>query len=130
MTASKLEKILCIEDQLDIQAVVKVALESVGKLTVKTCDSGQQALREVLEFEPDLILLDVMMPGLDGPSTLSALRKIPETVETPVIFMTAKVMDSEVQSYKEMGAIGVIAKPFDPINLASQVRAIWEQRND
>jgi CheY-like chemotaxis protein len=76
---------------------------------------------------PDLILLDVMMPGMDGPATLAELRKLPATAATPVIFMTAKVQTAEVAYYKSIGAIGVIAKPFDPMLLAQQVRTLFEQ---
>jgi CheY-like chemotaxis protein len=76
---------------------------------------------------PDLILLDVMMPDMDGPATLAELRKLPATATTPVIFMTAKVQAAEVTYYKSIGAIGVVAKPFDPMLLAQQVRTLWQQ---
>lgn len=76
-------------------------------------------------FAPDLILLDVMMPGMDGPATLSALHALPETTSTPVIFMTAKVQKIEIENYRKMGAIDVIPKPFDPMTLAQTVRDIW-----
>ena len=73
----------------------------------------------------DLILLDVMMPGMDGPETLRELRRVPETSNTPVIFMTAKVQSSEIQKYKDMGAVEVIAKPFDPMTLSDQIKSVW-----
>ncbi|OYY94037.1 MAG: hypothetical protein B7Y41_08880 [Hydrogenophilales bacterium 28-61-23] len=123
---SALQRILYVEDEPDIQAVARIALEMVGGFTVKTCSSGQEALREAVAFAPDLILLDVMMPGMDGPSTFKALRELPELAETPVAFMTAKVQPAEVAYYKSLGARDVIAKPFDPMTLADQVRAIWE----
>lgn len=127
---SELNRILYVEDEPDIQAVAKIALEIVGGFTVKICASGQQALREAEAFAPDLILLDVMMPGLDGPSTLKALRELPSLAATPVAFMTAKVQAAEVARYQALGALEVIAKPFDPMTLASRLRAIWERRHD
>ena len=121
-----LQRILYVEDEPDIQTVAKLALEMVGGFTVKVCSSGEEAVREAEAFAPDMILLDVMMPGMDGPSTLKALRALPSLAELPVAFMTAKVQPTEVAHYKTLGARDVIAKPFDPMTLASQVRAIWE----
>ena len=121
-----LRKILLVEDEPDIQAVAKVALESVGGFSVEICNSGEEAVRRAPGIAPDLILLDVMMPGLDGFSTLKALRDIPAVAEVPVIFMTAKVQASEVAQYKAMGALDVIAKPFDPMTLASDISDIWK----
>lgn len=123
---STLQRILYVEDEPDIQAVAKLALEMVGGFTVKICSSGEEALREAVAFAPDMILLDVMMPGMDGPSTLKALREQPSLAELPIAFMTAKVQPAEVAHYKSLGARDVIPKPFDPMTLASQVRAIWE----
>ena len=122
---SALPRILYVEDEPDIQAVARMALEMVGGFEVKVCSSGEEALREAEDFAPDMILLDVMMPGMDGPSTLEALRQKPSLADTPVAFMTAKVQPSEVAHYKSLGAREVIAKPFDPMTLASQVQAIW-----
>lgn len=123
---SALPRILYVEDEPDIQTVARIALEMVGGFEVKVCSSGEEALREAESFAPDMILLDVMMPGLDGPGTLEALRKKPALANTPVAFMTAKVQPAEVAHYKSLGARDVIAKPFDPMTLASQVQAIWE----
>lgn len=123
-----LTKILYVEDDLDIQCVAKIALEIVGGLTLLSCNSGKEALSPATEeFAPDLMLLDVMMPEMDGPTTLKNLREIPSLKNTPVIFMTAKVQTSEVAFYKSLGAIGVIAKPFDPMQLAEQVRQLWSE---
>ncbi|MEL0021402.1 MAG: response regulator [Rickettsiales bacterium] len=126
---SEIKKILYVEDEPDIQAVARIALETVGNYTLEVCSSGQEALDRAVAFGPDLILLDVMMPGLDGPDTLLELRKLDGLTDKPVIFMTAKVMDSEVQRYLDIGAIGVIPKPFDPMSLAAQVRSIWIESN-
>jgi two-component system, OmpR family, response regulator len=121
-----LQRILYVEDEADIQAVAKLALEMVGGFTVKICSSGEEALREAVAFAPDMILLDVMMPGMDGPSTLKGLRELPALANIPVAFMTAKVQPQEVSHYKSLGARDVIPKPFDPMTLADQVRAIWK----
>lgn len=122
----KLQNILYVEDEPDIQAVAKLALEMVGGFMVKTCSSGEQALLEAEAFMPDMVLLDVMMPGMDGPSTLKALRERSLLAQVPVAFMTAKVQSPEVVHYK---ALDVITKPFDPMTLAAQVRAVREKRH-
>ncbi|MDX8398894.1 MAG: response regulator [Gallionellaceae bacterium] len=123
----KLSRILYVEDEPDIQTVAKLALEMVGEFTLEVCSSGAEALEKVAAFQPQLILLDVMMPGMDGPTTLGKLRELPLFATTPVIFMTAKVQPSEVAEYKRIGALDVIPKPFDPMTLASQVTAVWER---
>ncbi|ATQ73132.1 hypothetical protein CR152_00365 [Massilia violaceinigra] len=125
MTALSL--VLYVEDDPDIQTVAQMALEMVGGLALRTCSSGREALAAAAECKPDLLLLDVMMPGMDGPTTLSELRKLPNTASTPVIFMTAKVQASEVAYYRSLGALGVIAKPFDPMQLPLQVRQLWDE---
>ncbi len=120
-----LERIMYAEDEPDIQAVARLALEMLGGFQVRVCGNGQEALAAVRDFAPDLILLDVMMPGMDGPSTLERLRADPATAGIPVIFLTAKVQPAEVVHYQSLGALNVIAKPFDPMTLAAQVRQIW-----
>lgn len=129
MQSSELTRILYVEDDPDIQAVASIALEVVGGLTLHVCSSGAHALEAAAAFEPELLLLDVMMPEMDGPTTLAKLRELPATERTPVIFMTAKVQASEVSFYKSLGALGVIAKPFDPMQLAQQVRQLWQARS-
>lgn len=122
-----LKTILYVEDDKDIQAVAQIALEAVGGFTLKTCSSGYDAIDVVnAGFTPDLLLLDVMMPKIDGPTTLLELRKLEPTAKTPVIFMTAKVQAPEVSYYASIGALGVIAKPFDPMDLALQIRQLWD----
>lgn len=120
-----LSRILYVEDEPDIRAIAQMALEAVGGFTVIACASGQEALNAAPSSQAELLLLDVMMPGMDGPSTLKALREIPVTASTPVIFMTAKVQAAEVAAYKALGALEVIAKPFDPIELSAQIQTIW-----
>jgi two-component system, OmpR family, response regulator len=125
MAVSTLKRLLFVEDEPDIQIVARLALEAVGGFQVSICSSGQEALANAPVFGPDLILLDVMMPGMDGPSTLKALRELSVTATTPVIFMTAKVQPYEVAEYKRLGALDVIAKPFDPMRLSANINAIW-----
>ena len=118
-------RILYVEDEDDIRMVAQIALDGDG-FELLTCSSGQEALNKAGELHPDVLLLDVMMPGMDGPTTLSKLREIPHLAETPAIFMTAKVQPSEVKQLKDLGALDVIAKPFDPMGLADQLRSILE----
>ncbi|WP_373188314.1 response regulator [Halopseudomonas sp.] len=122
---AELERVMYVEDEPDIRAVAQLALEVVGGLTVDLCERGDLAVAQAEQFEPQMILLDVMMPGMDGPSTLKALRNHPELSKVPIAFMTAKVQPHEIEHFKSLGAVGVIAKPFDPITLAEQVRALW-----
>lgn len=125
-TATQLSRILCVEDEPDIQVIVRLALATVGGHQVETCSSGEEALAAALRFSPDIILLDVMMPGLDGPGTLRLLRADPRVSRTPIVFMTAKVQPEEVAEYLRLGALGVISKPFDPLTLAAELRGLWE----
>lgn len=122
----ELQRILYVEDDPDIQVIAVMVLESLHGFTLETCSSGAEALAKAVAFKPDLILLDVMMPAMDGPETLKNLRLFPQLSTTPVVFMTAKVQPQEVQHYLSLGAIDVIAKPFDPMTLAEQLRAIWQ----
>ncbi|MEH6566834.1 MAG: response regulator [Halopseudomonas sp.] len=126
---NKLERIMHIEDDLSIQEVARVALELVGGFTVKSCDSGMTGLTEAADFNPQLVLLDVMMPGMDGPQTLAELQKLPCMLGVPVVFMTAKAQNQEVAAYRELGAAGVIIKPFDPMALSDQIREIWREHH-
>jgi len=129
MQHTELQRILFVEDDDDIQAVAQLALEDVGGFVVKVCSSGEEAIKTAASFAPDLILLDMMMPGMNGTDTLQALRDQPDLAHVPAIFMTAKVQTHEVDLYKQKGALDVIAKPFDPMTLSSQIQTIWEQYN-
>lgn len=121
--------VLYAEDEADIRQVAEFALEDEG-FNLFSCSSGQEALDKAPTLTPDLILLDVMMPGIDGPSTLAKLRELAHLANTPVIFMTAKVQPAEVAQYKALGALGVISKPFDPMTLADDIRRLLEGKND
>ena len=118
-------RILYVEDEPDIRAIAQMALEAVGGFSVIACASGSEALAAAATAQADLLLLDVMMPGMDGPDTLKALRALTATANTPVIFMTAKVQAAEVAQYRELGAIDVLHKPFDPMELSAQISRIW-----
>jgi CheY-like chemotaxis protein len=120
-----LRSILLIEDDPDIQEVAKMSLEEVGGFHVTACGSGQEALDTVSRVSPDLLIIDFMMPGMDGGETLAALRARPDMSRIPAIFMTAKVRPDEVSRMRTMGAADVIPKPFDPITLPDQVNTIW-----
>jgi two-component system OmpR family response regulator len=121
-----LTRILYAEDEPDIQTVARLALEMVGGFVVEICNNGREALEKAPGFAPQLILLDMMMPEMDGVTTLSHIKATPALAGVPVVFMTAKVQPSEVAHFKALGAVDVIPKPFDPMTLADTVRSIWE----
>lgn len=115
------KRILYIEDETDLQWLVKHILESDGGFEVRVCSSGSEALDCIAEAAPDLILLDVMMPGMDGFSILRELHARPESAEVPVVFLTARPQQGD--EYLRSGALGVIGKPFEPRALIAQLRA-------
>lgn len=121
----ELRRILFVEDEPDIREIVRLTLELVGGFEVQACATGNEALQRLQNFIPDFILLDVMMPDMDGPATLVALRALPGMQTLPVAFVTAKAQPAEIAQLRALGATGVIAKPFDPITLPEQVRALW-----
>ncbi|MEW6757830.1 MAG: response regulator [Acidobacteriota bacterium] len=127
MPARELRRILYVEDEPDIQTVAKLSLESLGGFVLEVCSSGAEAIEKGPAFGPDLILLDVMMPGMDGPTTLQRLREAPPLSGVPAVFMTAKAQPQEIQQFLALGAADVITKPFDPMALPATVRAIWER---
>lgn len=127
MSNQKLEKILVVDDDNDILEIVKLALSSVGNFSIEACSSGKEAIERVGIAKPQLIMLDVMMPDMDGPTTLRKIRENPEFTTTPVIFLTAKVQKHEVEQFKKLGAVDVIPKPFDPMTLSETVAAIWSE---
>ena len=116
--------VLLVDDEDDIRAVGQIALEDVGGWRTLLAGSGAEAVEMAVRERPDVVLLDVMMPGTDGPTTLALLRARPETAATPVIFLTAKVQKAEVARLLELGAKGVLAKPFDPMTLPDEVRRV------
>ncbi len=115
-------RILYVDDEADIREVAAMAIGLDPELQVETCASGAEALLRAAEWQPDLILLDVMMPGMDGPTTLAKLRDQETSANIPVVFITARSQAQEIEAYKALGARGVIAKPFDPMALATRVK--------
>jgi two-component system OmpR family response regulator len=120
-----LRRIMCVDDEDDILEVVRLCLEMVGGLEVDCCHGGQEALELIPAAQPDLILLDVMMPGMDGPEALRQLKNSGAGRDIPLVFMTARVRNMEADEYMRLGASGVVAKPFDPLTLASDIERIW-----
>lgn len=126
--AELLERILLVDDEADIRQIARLALETLGGFKVAECASGLEAPAAAARAAPQLILMDVMMPGQDGPATLKVLRATAATARIPVVFMTAKVQPQEVTAFRALGALDVIPKPFDPMTLAATVRRIWDTR--
>ncbi len=126
MSQGRLRTVLYVDDEPDIREIVELALGLVEGLNVEVCESGERALQRLPDITPDLVLLDVMMPGTDGPMTLQRMRADPRFANIPVVFVTAKAMPAEVARFRELGAVAVIAKPFDPLQFGQQIVAIWE----
>jgi CheY-like chemotaxis protein len=122
----KLNRILYVEDDADIREIVRMSLEMVGKYQVAACGSCADALGIVDDFDPDLLLLDVMMPDVDGPETLEQLRQHHAAADAPAIFLTASVQAEEMARYAGMGVVDVIVKPFDPMQLPGHIEATWQ----
>lgn len=116
--------VLVIDDEDDIREVAQVSLEALGGWNVLTASSGDQGIQRAAADHPDAILLDVMMPGMDGPTTFKKLQGEEKTRNIPVIFLTAKVQAADRQRFSDLGVAGVIAKPFDPMTLAGEVSAL------
>lgn len=115
-------RLLHIEDEADIREVVELAIALDPVFELRSCESGAEGLAVAAAWRPDMILLDVMMPVMDGPATLAQLHADPETARIPVVFMTARAQSRETERLRALGAVGVIAKPFDPMTLAASVR--------
>jgi len=124
----ELKHIACIDDDEDILRVAELTLETIGGFRVTTFANGPEALAGLSAAAPDLVLLDVMMPKMDGPATFDAIKKRDDLKHLPVIFMTAKIQPSERSQYEAMGAAGILAKPFDPATLSQEVERLWRAR--
>jgi CheY-like chemotaxis protein len=127
---SRAARVMCVEDDPDIRTILQFSLENVGGYQVAMCPDGFVALETVGQFAPDLVLMDVMMPGLTGPQTLERLRELPCMAGVPCVFITAKAMAHEVEALLQQGASGVVVKPFDPVTLPQQVRVYLERAVD
>jgi two-component system OmpR family response regulator len=122
------ESVLYVDDDADICSVVRATLRLVPGLDIQTAGSGERAIDMAYDSRPELVLMDVMMPGLDGPSTFARMRESALLANIPVIFMTAKVLPLEVAQLLQLGAIGVIVKPFDPLKLYEELCALWTDK--
>jgi CheY-like chemotaxis protein len=122
-------RVLHVDDEPDIREVVQVSLGLDPDLVTRSCGSGHEALSVVADWPPDIILLDVMMPVMDGPTMLARLRDDARTANIPVIFMTARALTHELDRFRSLGAVGVLAKPFDPLALAASVRSYVQPGN-
>lgn len=124
---SSLKKIMLVEDDADIQLITRLSLEVGGGYEVRVCGNGAEAVQSAPAYAPDLILLDFMMPGMDGIATMDALRELPETAAIPVVFFTANAQRQVQQDLLLRGALGVIVKPIEPQALVEQIRMLWQR---
>ena len=126
MPARELNRICYVEDDPDIQRIVRMSLERIGKMTVEVVGDPTRAVEAITAFKPDLVMLDWMMPIMDGPAVLRKMREHAELKDLPVVFITAKASQRELDELRAMGAVGAISKPFSPKDLPGQLRAIWQ----
>ena len=119
-----MRKVLVIDDERDVRYVARISLGRIGNMTVIEAASGEEGIALAKSEHPDFILLDMMMPGMDGAATFRALREDEQTASIPVVFLTAVAKVAEVQCLKALGARGVVLKPFDPITLPGEITAI------
>lgn len=126
MPAQPLSRICYVEDDPDIQRIVRMSLERIGKMTVEVVGDSTRAVETIIAFKPDLVMLDWMMPVMDGPAVLRKIRELAELKDLPVVFITAKASQRELDELRAMGAVGTISKPFSPKDLPDQLRAIWK----
>ena len=119
-----IRKVLIVDDDEDVRTVTELAASRIGRWETVLAAGGREGVEKARRDRPDVILLDVMMPDVDGPATLALLREDPSTADIPVIFLTARTQQGEVEGYKALGACGVILKPFEVANFADQVRQI------
>jgi CheY-like chemotaxis protein len=125
MPAQPLTRICYVEDDEDIQRIVRMSLEKVGKMTVEVVGDPMLAIERIAAFKPQLAMLDWMMPGMDGPTLFRKMKETPEVKDVPVVFITAKASQRELDELRALGAAGTISKPFSPKDLPEQLRAIW-----
>jgi CheY-like chemotaxis protein len=128
MTARPLNRVCYVEDDEDIQRIVRMSLEKVGKMTVEVVSDPMVAIERMAAFKPELVMLDWMMPGMDGPTLFRKMRETPEVRDLPVVFITAKASQRELDELRSLGALGTISKPFSPKELPDQLRALWNAK--
>src|ERR671925_294648 len=125
MPQRPLERICYVEDDEHAQHIVRVSLEKLGKMIVEVVSDPNRAIEAITRFKPDLVMLDWMMPGMDGPTLFRKMKQQPETATLPVVFITAKATQRDMEELLALGAAGTISKPFSPKDLPDQLRAIW-----
>ena len=123
----ELRKILYVDDEPDMREIVVMSLEVVGGFEVRSFENGAAAIEDAVAYRPDLLLLDVMMPGMTGPETLSRLRRISVTAETPAIFLTAKAQRHDIETLRQNRRADVIPKPFDVMELPAAIHNAWSR---
>ncbi len=126
----ELQRVMCVEDDPDIRMILEFSLGRLGGYTLSLCASGQEALDQAARFAPQLVLLDVMMPKMSGPETLQHLRSVDCMRGVPIVFLTAKALQDDVEALLEQGATGIIVKPFDPVTLPKDIRIYWKHGRD
>ena len=126
MPTRPLQRVCYVEDDEDIQKIVRVSLERIGRITVEVIGDPLVAIDAIKAFKPELVMLDWMMPGMDGPTLYRKMKEIPEVRDLPVVFITAKASQRELDELRALGAAGTISKPFSPKDLPEQLRAIWK----
>ena len=125
MPAQPLTRVLCVEDDDDIRRILRLSLEKIGGMTVELVADPAEAMQSIVAFRPDLVMLDWMMPEIDGPALLRKMRENAATRALPIVFVTAKASQRELAELRALGAAGTISKPFAPKDLPGQLRAIW-----
>ena len=125
MPTQPLLRVLCVEDDDDIRRILRLSLEKIGRMTVELVADPTQAIDSMIASRPQLVMLDWMMPGIDGPAIFRKMRENPDTRAMPVVFITAKASQRELAELRALGAAGAISKPFAPKDLPDQLRAIW-----
>ena len=125
MPAQPLTRVCYVEDDVDIQKIVRMSLERIGKMTVEVIGDPLAAIEVIKAFKPELVMLDWMMPAMDGPTLYRKMKQVPEVRDLPVVFITAKASQRELDELRALGAAGTISKPFSPKDLPVQLRAIW-----
>jgi len=125
MPTRPLQKVLYVEDDEDIQRIVRMSLERIGKLSVEIVGNSMNAIQAMKAYQPDLVMLDWMMPEMDGPTLFRTMKEDPEVAALPVVFITAKASSRELEELITLGAKGTISKPFSPKDLPEQLRTMW-----
>ena len=126
MPGQPLNRICYVEDDEDIQKIVRMSLERIGKMTVQVIGDPLLAIEAIKAFKPELVMLDWMMPGMDGPTLYRKMKEVPEVRDLPVVFITAKASQKELDELRALGAAGTISKPFSPKELPVLLREIWK----